>query len=126
MDIRDPLQFYSFPLAGVDCSELQGKLIVVEGPDAVGRSTQITQLRQWLEAEGHAVLDTGMAMSAQRTGRSEEAAQFVDKINTMLPDTAYQAAAKQWKLDPAGTVLTCKSCHAPGRLAAKLEALKKG
>jgi dTMP kinase len=64
MDIREPLQFYSSPLAGVDCSELQGKLIVVEGPDAVGRSTQIMQLRQWLEAEGHAVLDTGMARSA--------------------------------------------------------------
>ena len=69
---------------------------------------------------------SGMAMSAQRTGRTEEAAQFVDRINTMLPDTAYQAAAKQWKSDPAGTVLTCKSCHTPGRLAAKLEALKKG
>jgi len=43
---------------------LQGKLIVIEGPDAVGRSTQIAQLRQWLEQEGHAVLDTGMARSA--------------------------------------------------------------
>jgi len=43
---------------------LQGKLIVVEGPDAVGRSTQIALLRQWLEKEGHAVLDTGMARSA--------------------------------------------------------------
>jgi len=43
---------------------LQGKLIVIEGPDAVGRSTQIVLLRQWLEQEGHAVLDTGMARSA--------------------------------------------------------------
>ena len=43
---------------------MQGKLIVIEGPDAVGRSTQIAQLRQWLEQEGHAVLDTGMARSA--------------------------------------------------------------
>ncbi len=59
-----PLQFYAEPLPGVDCSELQGKLIVVEGPDAVGRSTQITLLKQWLEQEGHAVLDTGMARSA--------------------------------------------------------------
>jgi dTMP kinase len=59
-----PLQFYSEPLPGVDISELQGKLIVIEGPDAVGRSTQIAQLRQWLEQEGHAVLDTGMARSA--------------------------------------------------------------
>jgi dTMP kinase len=48
----------------VDISELQGKLIVIEGPDAVGRSTQIALLRQWLEKEGHAVLDTGMARSA--------------------------------------------------------------
>jgi dTMP kinase len=61
---RTPLQFYSEPLPGVDTSELQGKLIVIEGPDAVGRSTQIALLRQWLEQEGHAVLDTGMARSA--------------------------------------------------------------
>jgi len=61
---REPLQFYSEPLPGVDVSELQGKLIVIEGPDAVGRSTQITLLHQWLEQEGHAVLDTGMARSA--------------------------------------------------------------
>lgn len=64
MAARAPLQFYSEPLAGVDASELQGKLIVIEGPDAVGRSTQIALLRQWLEQEGHAVLDTGMARSA--------------------------------------------------------------
>ena len=64
MDLPEPLQFYSSPLAGVDCSELQGKLIVIEGPDAVGRTTQVAQLRQWLEQEGHAVLDTGMARSA--------------------------------------------------------------
>ena len=61
---RQPLQFYSEPLPGVDLTELQGKLIVVEGPDAVGRSTQIGLLHQWLEREGHAVLDTGMARSA--------------------------------------------------------------
>src|SRR5712692_7654136 len=59
-----PLQFYNTALPGVDCSELQGTLIVIEGPDAVGRSTQVTRLRQWLEQEGHAVLDTGMARSA--------------------------------------------------------------
>jgi dTMP kinase len=61
---RQPLQFYSEPLAGVDTSELQGKLIAIEGPDAVGRSTQIALLRRWLEQEGHAVLDSGMARSA--------------------------------------------------------------
>jgi dTMP kinase len=64
MALRQPLQFYSEPLAGVDTSAFQGKLIVIEGPDAVGRSTQIGLLRQWLEQEGHAVLDSGMARSA--------------------------------------------------------------
>ncbi len=59
-----PLDFYREPLPGVDISELQGKLIVIEGPDAVGRSTQIARLRAWLEQKGHAVLDTGMARSA--------------------------------------------------------------
>ena len=61
---RQPLSYYSTALPGVDYSELQGKLIVIEGPDAVGRSTQIRGLKPWLEEAGHAVLDTGMARSA--------------------------------------------------------------
>lgn len=61
---KRPLEFYGDPLPGVDTTELQGKLIVIEGPDAVGRSTQISALRTWLEERGHAVLDTGMARSA--------------------------------------------------------------
>lgn len=64
MVTKQPLEFYREPLPGVDASELQGKLIVIEGPDAVGRSTQISRLRAWLENQGHAVLDTGMARSA--------------------------------------------------------------
>lgn len=64
MASKQPLQFYSEPLPGVDANELQGKLIVIEGPDAVGRSTQVARLKVWLEHEGHAVLDTGMARSA--------------------------------------------------------------
>jgi dTMP kinase len=60
----NPLQSYGEPPPGLDTSNLSGKLIVIEGPDAVGRSTQVVQLRQWLEHEGHAVLDTGMARSA--------------------------------------------------------------
>ncbi len=59
-----PLNPYAEPLPGVDAKSLSGKLIVVEGPDAVGRSTQVIQLRHWLEQQGHAVLDTGMARSA--------------------------------------------------------------
>ena len=59
-----PLSYYGTPLPGIAYDELRGKLIVIEGPDAVGRSTQIRRLRPWLEQLGHAVLDTGMARSA--------------------------------------------------------------
>jgi Thymidylate kinase len=62
--LKKPLQFYSEPLPGIDSAGLQGKLIVIEGPDAVGRSTQVSRLRTWLEHQGHAVLDTGLARSA--------------------------------------------------------------
>lgn len=60
---RSPLSYYQTSLPGVDYSELQGKLIVIEGPDAVGRSTQMQRLKPWIEEMGHAVLDTGMARS---------------------------------------------------------------
>ncbi len=83
MTQRQPLQFYSEPLPGVDCAELHGKLIVIEGPDAVGRSTQVAQLRRWLEQEGHAVLDTGMARSALAGKGISEA----KKGNTLGPVT---------------------------------------
>src|SRR5271154_2858508 len=61
---KQPLEFYSEALAGVAEDELQGKLIVIEGPDSVGRSTQVSRLRTWLEHQGHAVLDTGLARGA--------------------------------------------------------------
>src|SRR6202163_1237279 len=64
MQQTQPLQSYGDALPAVDPAELHGRLIVIEGPDAVGRTTQVVQLRQWLEQEGHAVLDTGMARSA--------------------------------------------------------------
>jgi dTMP kinase len=44
-------------------TDLSGKLIVIEGTDGAGRSTQINLLRPWLEELGHAVLDTGMTRS---------------------------------------------------------------
>jgi len=50
-----------FPYAPV--KELSGRLIVLEGTDGVGRSTQITMLRRWLEEEGLGVFDTGLARS---------------------------------------------------------------
>ena len=56
-------QTYGKLLPGMRISDLTGKLIVVEGTDGVGRTTQINLLKPWLEELGHAVLDTGMARS---------------------------------------------------------------
>jgi len=53
--------------------ELPGKLIVLEGSDGVGRSTQIRLLRQWLEDEGYAVSDTGLRRSEMTQKGLEEA-----------------------------------------------------
>ncbi len=57
-------RFYGSGLPAVRLEDLQGKLIVVEGTDGVGRSTQMDLLRRWLEQRGHAVLDTGLTRSA--------------------------------------------------------------
>ncbi|MGH8629489.1 MAG: dTMP kinase [Burkholderiales bacterium] len=51
-------------MPGVRLDDLRGKLIVVEGTDGVGRTTQVDLLRYWLEQRGHAVFDTGQARSA--------------------------------------------------------------
>jgi len=64
MALETPLTFYEDGLAGVDVAALCGRLIVIEGPDGVGRTTQIQLLRTWLEHSGHAVLDSAMARSA--------------------------------------------------------------
>ncbi len=56
-------QFYGEGLPGVDLASLSGRLIVLEGPDSVGRSTQVSLLRDWLESKGHATTDTGLTRS---------------------------------------------------------------
>jgi dTMP kinase len=55
--------FYGHALPGMTDSRLPGKLIVVEGTDGVGRSTQIALLREWLEANGYAATETGLTRS---------------------------------------------------------------
>jgi hypothetical protein len=70
----------------------------------------------------------GLAQAAQRTGRTEEMGQALDRMLTVLAGTPYEATAKQWKSDPAvaaNTRLTCKNCHNPGRLGPRLAELNK-
>ena len=54
---------YGVILPELSLADLTGKLIVIEGTDGVGRSTQINLLKPWLEQQGRAVLDTGMTRS---------------------------------------------------------------
>jgi dTMP kinase len=42
---------------------LKGKLIALEGPDGVGRSTHLELLQEWLEVQGYGVLTTGWTRS---------------------------------------------------------------
>lgn len=60
---RSPKLFYGYGIPGVDTARLSGKLIVVEGADGSGRSTQIARLVQWLEASGHATVQVGLKRS---------------------------------------------------------------
>jgi dTMP kinase len=56
-------KFYGAGFPYRELSDLPGKLIVLEGSDGVGRSTQTQLLRRWLEDEGFAVSDTGLRRS---------------------------------------------------------------
>jgi len=67
--------FYGEGLPYIDVSDLTGKLIVIEGTDKVGRSTQIVGmdgegkpagiegLTKWLEIKGYGVVNTGWTRS---------------------------------------------------------------
>jgi hypothetical protein len=70
----------------------------------------------------------GLALSSQRTGHDKELAGYLDKILAVTPDSAYGQAAKKWKEDPKAarnTPISCLSCHAQGRLAARRAELDK-
>ena len=57
------IESYGHPFPGLVQEDYPGRLIVLEGTDGVGRSTQITLLKQWLESSGIAVYDTGLTRS---------------------------------------------------------------
>jgi hypothetical protein len=70
----------------------------------------------------------GLTQSAQRTGRQQEFTEYLDKILLYLRDTPYESVAKKWKENPAVAAtenITCKTCHEPGRLTARLAGLNK-
>jgi len=58
-----PIRYYGKGIPYLQDTEVKGRLIVIEGPDASGRSTHIGMITSKLEADGHAVLNTGLRRS---------------------------------------------------------------
>ena len=97
-----PVRYYGKGIPYIHDTEVKGRLIVIEGPDASGRSTHIGMITAKLEADGHAVLNTGLRRSelvgegivdakrehmlGQRTMSLFYAADFADQLeNKIMP-----------------------------------------
>lgn len=68
-------RFYGYGIPNVELDQLAGKLIVLEGADGSGRSTQIALLVKWLEGCGHATVQVGLKRStlvSEELARAQE------------------------------------------------------
>jgi dTMP kinase len=72
---RTSRKFYGPGIPRVDLDKLAGRLIVVEGADGSGRSTQIAMLVEWLEGTGHATVQVGLKRSTLVSAELEQAQQ---------------------------------------------------
>src|SRR5262244_1599163 len=68
-----PKRFYGKGLPGANLDELKGQLIVVEGADGSGRSTQIEMLKNWLERRGYPTANVGLKRSMLVSRELEQA-----------------------------------------------------
>jgi dTMP kinase len=66
---------YGTRLPGIPGGPSHGRLIVIEGADGSGRTTEISLLKEWLEVEGHSVVDTGLRRSDLVSGEIDRAKQ---------------------------------------------------
>jgi hypothetical protein len=95
----------------------QGYRIALEG-----QKDQVDGMPLHLKGE----LLAGLAMTAQRTGRADEAGLYLTKVVEGMPGTVYATTAKRWIEQPglrAKSSVACQTCHEPGRLAARTTAL---
>lgn len=57
------MKFIAEGIPGINPKQLTGRLIVIEGADGSGRSSQIELLRDYLENKGHATVNVGLRRS---------------------------------------------------------------
>ena len=62
-DSKNCRRFYGHGVPRAKLEDIAGKLIVVEGADGSGRSTQIARLVDWLETNGHPTVQVGLKRS---------------------------------------------------------------
>lgn len=67
------MKFYGKGLPNIKAEELTGKLVVIEGADGSGRSTQIKLLTNWFEGRGRAIVDMGLKRSNLVSAELEKA-----------------------------------------------------
>lgn len=96
---------YGTRLPGLPREPLTGRLIVIEGADGSGRTTEVGLLRDWLEIQGHPVVESGLRRStlvAEQIDRAKQghtlggttlalfyAVDFADQLeNKILPALA--------------------------------------
>ena len=81
-------QYMGNGLPYIDLSETTGHLIVVEGSDGVGRTTQLTLLRSWLEVQGYGVIETGWTRS-QLMSKTIDLAKAGNAVNALTFNLLY-------------------------------------
>lgn len=84
------LQFFGEGLPYIQADDYPGMLITIEGTDSVGRTTQITMLREWLEVQGYGVVNTGWTRS-QLVGETITQAKEVRALNRYTYSLLYAA-----------------------------------
>lgn len=76
-------RFYGKGIPSIDPNELRGLLVVIEGADGSGRTTQSALLRDWLGRLGYPTIEVGLKRSSLVGAELDEAM----KGNTLNPRT---------------------------------------
>ncbi len=105
-------RFYGTPLPGVKAEGLGGTLIVLEGTDGSGRSTQISLLTEWLESQGLRGADDGAAAIVSRCEGHRHAAgrkhDHADDADADVRDRLFRSArAPDYSRDAFGFHRAC-------------------